>query len=421
MPPESRLERRLSPILDPVRDLVFAPTESGLVKKLLGPAYGPMRFRYHLQKQKRVARQQQELRLILEQHDRTNEIIVFAPGLPWAEEMLQRPQQLALALARQGALVFYCSVGAQSAAGADFEQIEPCLYLCCAPLETFWFLEGLWVYVLTWNRRELLRFNQPRAIYDHLDDLDLFTKDRSRMTREHAKLLKNTEVVLGSSARLVHNLANVRPDALLCPNGVDLAHFREDDREQDAVPPQDLAPILQAGRPVVGYYGALARWFDYDLLANSAAARPGYTFLLIGPSYDGSLQGNKLLSLPNVYWLGVKSYHELPHYLHYFDIAVIPFVLNDLTHATSPLKLFEYMAAGKPVVITAMQESMRFAGVLTAHDAHEFIGRLDEAMQLRHDPAYLEIISQTAAENTWDARARQILQAISGRPPTLVQ
>jgi glycosyltransferase involved in cell wall biosynthesis len=174
-----------------------------------------------------------------------------------------------------------------------------------------------------------------------------------------------------------------------------------------------MAPILEAGRPVVGYHGALARWFDYSLLGEVAHLRPDLSFVLVGPDYDNSLKESQLLDHRNVYWLESKPYTEIPSILAYFDIGMIPFRLMDITHATSPLKLFEYMASWKPVVITPMAESMRYEGVLTAGYPEEFSCQLDSALSLRTDRTYLDLLDRIARENTWEIRARQILHLIS--------
>ena len=163
---------------------------------------------------------------------------------------------------------------------------------------------------------------------------------------------------------------------------------------------------------MIGYYGALARWFDYPLVEAVATSRPDLVFILIGLDYDGSLKASGLLNLPNVHWLGLRNYSDLPRYLHSFDVAMIPFELNTITHATSPLKLFEYLAGGKPVVVTPMQESLRYEGVLVASNPGEFSRQLDRALELRSSPDYLALIDRVARENTWEVRARHILEAL---------
>jgi hypothetical protein len=94
--------------------------------------------------------------------------------------------------------------------------------------------------------------------------------------------------VVATAKRLHDEVLAVRPDALLNPNGVDYLHFGHA-REKNMRVPEDLRPVVEKRQPVIGYYGALAKWFDYDLLKTVAAARPEYQFVLIGPDYDGSL------------------------------------------------------------------------------------------------------------------------------------
>lgn len=172
-----------------------------------------------------------------------------------------------------------------------------------------------------------------------------------------------------------------------------------------------MQAILSKSNPVIGYYGALARWFDYDLLKRVASLRPDYQFVLIGPDYDGTVKLSEILNIKNIYWLGVKPYEELPQYLQYFDVATIPFIVNDITHATSPLKLFEYMAGEKPIVITPMKESMQYSGVLIGENSEQFAQKLDLALKMRENESYLNLLRKTALENTWERRAEEILSA----------
>jgi glycosyltransferase involved in cell wall biosynthesis len=221
--------------------------------------------------------------------------------------------------------------------------------------------------------------------------------------------LHNASYVLATARKLFDEVHLQRPDVIYSPNAVVYEHFSRAARREYSSPPTDMQVILSKSKPVIGYYGALARWFDYDLLKSIAALRPQYQFVLIGPDFDGTIMQSDVMNTGNIHWLGVKPHEELPHYLQYFDVATIPFVVNEITHATSPIKLFEYMAAEKPVVITPMQESMHYPGVLVGENAAQFTQQLDLALQMREDQEYLNILRQTALENTWEHRAEEIL------------
>ena len=244
-----------------------------------------------------------------------------------------------------------------------------------------------------------------------MDDIRVFDGNYRDLVKDHERLVNNAFLVLTTAEKLFQATRTLRPDAILCPNGVDYSHFALN-REKDAQTlPDDLVPIVERGNPIVGYYGALAEWFDYELVEKVARLREDISIVIIGPDYDGTMPPS-ILDLPNLDWLGVKSYEKLPTYLAYFDVAMIPFLLNEITHATSPLKLFEYMAGGKPVIVTPMQESLRYEGVLVADTAISFSKCIDQALQLRKDSNYLQQIDQLAKMNTWQVRAEQILYAL---------
>lgn len=376
------------------------------------PSFVKERLKAYQRKRRRgvVLPLQSRLQEIIRQYPCIDRIFVFPPSLDWQTQLFQRPQQLALALARQGALVFYVQPES-STAGEPFSLLHEHIYLCHVPVETFEVLENPLTYLLTWNRAYGTVLKSPRIIYDFVDEIDVFEGDRKQMLRDHQKLIQNSELVLTTAVRLYHQVLPQREDVILCPNGVNYEQFAPRKSEQ-IQPPSDLAPILETGKPVIGYYGALAIWFDYELIFDIAKHRADLFFVLIGPDYDGTLPP-KLLDLTNVSWLGVKSYSDLPNYVRFFDVATIPFRLNSITHATSPLKLFEYLAAGKPTVITAMEESMRYPGVMVAKNMKEFVQMLDRGLMLKDDQDYLSLIDQVARENTWDNRAKQILAALT--------
>jgi glycosyltransferase involved in cell wall biosynthesis len=403
--------------LNVLRQMSFSAIVAAIARRLLpGFVYRPLADVNHRRKLAKAAPHQEKLIQIIRQNAAVERVLVFPPSLDWNTQLFQRPQQLALALARQGALVFYIQPKIVQAV-KDFQPIQERLYLCNVPVETFWVLKNPTIYILTWNRKYVNEFDAPKVIYDYVDEIETFYGNHAQMYKDHERLIRNAELMVATAQRLYDQVHTLRPDALLCPNGVDyelLASARQQERQaRPPAPPADMGPILEKGQPIVGYYGALARWFDFELLLSLARLRPDLSFVLVGPDYDNTLRPSRLLECPNVYWLGVKPYEQIPRYLQFFDVATIPFQLNEITHSTSPLKLFEYMAGGKPVVITAMHESMRYPGVLVAHDAADFSRKIDQALALKTDAAYLRQIDQVARENTWDARARQILDAMA--------
>jgi glycosyltransferase involved in cell wall biosynthesis len=121
---------------------------------------------------------------------------------------------------------------------------------------------------------------------------------------------------------------------------------------------------------------------------------------------------SNLLALPNIHWLGPREYSELPDYLRYFTVATIPFLINNITLATSPIKLFEYMAAGKPIVTSDLPECRKYPGIFIAHNPKEYVDHLDKALLLTQDADYIQQLYQTARENTWEVRVSQIAAAL---------
>ena len=355
----------------------------------------------------REIRPETQIQQILERHSQAREIIIFAPSLPWEGEMFQRPQQLAHALSRQGALVFYMQP--ERSWPAKFQEIEKRLILCSTPADAFRIVPEAYIYTLTWSIPLLAFFDSPRVIYDYLDDLSVFQGDHKRMQRDHDDTLQSADLVLVTSRELYGKAVILREDSLLCPNGADFDHFHL--QEEKSTPP-DLEPILDFGKPIIGYHGALARWFDYQLVKGIAQQRTDLHFVLIGIDHDQTLQNSGMLDLPNIHWLGRKPYQDLPDYLRFFDAGMIPFQVNEITDATSPIKLFEYFAAGIPTVVTPMAESKRYDHVLTAQGVEEWSQMLDQALSLSQDPEFKRKLFQLGKSHSWESRADKILEKL---------
>ena len=191
-------------------------------------------------------------------------------------------------------------------------------------------------------------------------------------------------------------------------NGVDYSFFQHFDADYAFEP--EFAEIIAKGKPIVCYYGALAKWFDYDLL-KKIAATDKYSIVLFGIKYDESFDEN-LSGEDNIYFLGPRDYRVLKNYAQKCDILTIPFKINDITRATSPVKVFEYMALHKPIVTTDMNECRKYESVLIGTDHDSFLAQLEKAARLQEDGAYLALLDKEAKENDWSAKAQAIIDLI---------
>ena len=158
------------------------------------------------------------------------------------------------------------------------------------------------------------------------------------------------------------------------------------------------------------YYGALAKWFDYKLIKEIAKTNK-YNIVLFGIKYDESFDEN-LNNEENIYFMGPRDYKVLKYYAKKADVLTIPFLINNITKATSPVKIFEYMALNKPIVTTDLNECRKYKSVLIAKNHKDFIKKLNEAIKLKKDRKYLALLEKEAKENDWSYKAKAIVDLI---------
>jgi len=195
----------------------------------------------------------------------------------------------------------------------------------------------------------------------------------------------------------------------LVTNGVVYEHFRD---IEDIIP-KEMEEAVSQKKPIIGYYGALASWFDYDLVKAIAKMRKDWNIVLIGWDYDGSLSKSGLNDISNIHFISSVPYEKLPTYAQWFDICTIPFKINEVTLSTSPVKLFEYMALGKPIVTTAMPECKKYRSVIIAeNNTKDFVKKIEVGLKLRGNAKYEELLKKEALENTWEKKAEDISKMI---------
>ena len=343
-------------------------------------------------------------------------VIVFPPTLDWHLPLFQRPQQLARAYSeKENTLVLYLTSNAAYDRTAVAEKLGDRLWLVNAALshELRTILRGAseTILSLSWtaNRRYIELLRPDSVIYEYIDELEIFDGYDESMRREHLRLLRRADLTVCTARALYDKALPFARRAILSPNAGDYAHFR---RSAFAPPAPEAAETAARFRGTLGYYGALAVWFDYTLIAAAADARPEWLFLLVGMDYDGSLPKSGLLRRKNVLWIPPQPYARLPSFLRLFDLALIPFVLNDITRSTSPVTLYEYMAAEKPILCSRMPECLRYGCVETYADAADFLQKAEVLLKERDEPLLKAALRKEARENTWAARADEILAAL---------
>lgn len=250
-----------------------------------------------------------------------------------------------------------------------------------------------------------------RVIYDCIDELQVHVK-RPELTPIYVewenRLLDRAAGAVATAESLRDTLHARRPDLpiTLIRNGVDVERFQH----LAATTPRPVD--LPAGdRPIVGFVGALYEWVDWQLIENTIRALPEYDFVFVGPE-DGRGEPERLANLANAYLLGPRPYDQVPAYVQASDVCWVPFKQDAIGKAANPVKIYEYLALGKPVVTTPVADTNRFEGVVTVvTDAAEAIDGLRAACE--STPEQVAERVAFARRNTWQARARDYCRFIN--------
>lgn len=358
--------------------------------------------------------------------------IFMFPLIDW-EHRHQRPQHLALNLGRRGYRVFYFStIPLMDTDGSCYRitaHHEENVYVCRLRAAGFR-IDDIHRDRMTAAARDgylvsirklmedmkieapIIVLNHPywtplaqqisgaRIGYDCMDHHQAFFEEAEvGMAESELSLVKAADFVVTSSIYLRDKFSPVR-DVTLIPNGCEYELFSH------------VAPPPGGSIPVAGYVGAIAKWFDISLLVELAQKLPGWMFVLVGSTAGCRMW--KAKRLPNIRIIGEVPYADIPVHLSRFDVCMIPFRLTELTKATNPVKMYEYLAAGRPVVSTPIPEVELLSDkVKIAVNAHEFVAKLQESLHVQRSVS--EGWRRWAAEQDWSLRAAAFEQAMFAR------
>lgn len=350
------------------------------------------------------------------------DIFIFAV-IDWSFR-IQRPQHFAKALAQKGHRVFYISNNFINSPKAQFDAVKldphlplyhihlgllasPSIYSHELKNSEFKQLKTSMGLLLNWTHSQkkfslidhafwtdlALALPNNKIIYDCMDDHSGFENTASIVLEKEKLLFQKSDLVIASSQKLYDQAKLLNPHTTLIRNAADYDHFKNKP-EKIYTDPQN--------RKILGYYGAIAEWFDINLIEKLAQYFPEHLILLIGNDTVNAQQ--KLKQYKNIIFTGEVEYKNLPYYLYAFDICLIPFQIIPLIEATNPVKVYEYLSAGKPVVSVDLPEFRELENlnlVSLGKNPEDFCQKIQN---LLHNPHALNNGQTFAQHQTWSNR-----------------
>lgn len=361
--------------------------------------------------------------------------IIILPVIDWWYRF-QRPQQISKHLAKLGYRVFYISTAINKIESAKGYKIEGTptngvviVRLACSVKKPLDFLKETisnpiaQELIISLEKFKLdFRVTDPRIIIQHpywcelyrliesdkkiYDCLDLYREmkahrgiDLERLESDLVNISDETVV----TSKMISKALGINERGIVIKNGCEPEKFFK------------VEPRQIVNRPIIGYVGAISDWFDIDLVIELARNKPDWEFQIIGALENKEIKNS--LSLSNIKTFGEIPHTELPRLLKNFDVGIIPFKVNTLTQAVNPVKLYEYLAAGLPVVCTNLAEvwNLGHLDVMSSKSSIDFLENVEKALIVANDPQKVILRQDWAKLNSWEARAKSFL-AILEKP-----
>jgi UDP-galactopyranose mutase len=292
---------------------------------------------------------------------------------------------------------------AAEADAAQRDLLDGLLAKLAAPVAVAWFFTPI---ALTFSGH----VRPAVTVYDCMDELSLFRGASPKIAFLERRLLKQADLVFAGGRSLYEAKRRLHARTHLFPSSVDAAHFRRA-RCQPFTEPLDQAGLA---RPRIGFFGVIDERLDYSLIDAVAAARPAWQLVMLGPT--AKVDPTSLPHRPNLYWLGMKPYSELPAYLAGWEAGWMPFALNEATRFISPTKTPEFLAAGVPLVSTSVPDVVndwKPDRLVEIADGPDAVVAALEALLTRPQQPWLARVDQRLNWLSWNAtwaRMQRLIQ-----------
>lgn len=253
-------------------------------------------------------------------------------------------------------------------------------------------------------------FNPSLVVYDCMDELAAFKFAPQSLKDREKELFRKADLVFTGGYSLYEAKKNWHPDVHPFPSSIDVKHFGKarlynvDPADQEAIP-----------HPRIGYFGVIDERVDLHLIEGVALRKPEWHIVMVGPVVK--ISPDSLPKLPNIHYLGMKSYDELPSYISGWDIAMLPFAHNESTRYISPTKTPEYLAAGKPVISTPIIDVLRQYGrnglVNIAGTPEEFVRVASLELENADREEWLEKVDELLSHDSWDKTWQRMMYLVT--------
>ena len=253
-------------------------------------------------------------------------------------------------------------------------------------------------------------FNPVLTVYDCMDELAAFKFAPQSIKDRESELFAKADLVFTGGYSLYEAKKARHHDVHPFPSSIDIEHYFK--ARHYTVDPADQAGI---GHPRIGYFGVIDERIDLGLIEGVAKRKPEWQIIMIGPT--AKISPDSLPKLPNIHYLGMKSYQELPSYIAGWDIAMMPFAHNESTRYISPTKTPEYLAAGKPVVSTPIADVLRQYGrnglVNIAGTPEEFVRVASLELENNDREEWMQRVNEFLSQNSWDKTFQRMMYLIT--------